>query len=244
MKILIVDDEQLARQRIADMLTDQDPGHSILEASNGLEAIRLAEQEQPDTVLMDIRMPGMDGLESALHLAGLEPPPSVVFITAYDEHAIQAFEANAVDYLLKPVRSERLQQALEKAQLINRSRLQQLQDSRGDDTARSHLSVSSHGRVELIPVNQIACFRADQKYVSVFWNGQETLTDESLKNLEEEFCDLFIRIHRNALVSINFIKALKKTTDGGYVVRVEGIADDLSISRRHIAGVRKRLKAV
>lgn len=242
MKILVVDDEPPARQRIADLLADICSNPVILEAENGLEAIKLAEQEKPDTVLMDIRMPVMDGLESAFHMATLAPAPAVIFITAYDEHAIRAFEANAVDYLLKPVRSERLKQALDKAEIINRSMTDRFQTLHGMNSRRTHLSAVSQGKVLLIPVTEIQCFKADSKYVSVFWGGRETLIDDPLKNLEEEFADSFLRIHRNALVSLAHIVSLEKTADGGCLVELRGMQDRLTVSRRHVAEIRQRLK--
>ncbi len=242
MKILVVDDELPARQRIADLLADISGDAVILEAENGLEAVRLAEREQPDTVLMDIRMPVMDGLESAFHMSVLVPAPAVIFITAYDEHAIKAFEANAVDYLLKPVRAERLEQALRKAALINRSMISQYQATQGLKTRRTYLSAISQGKILLIPVEHIQCFRADNKYTSVYWGGRETLIDDPIKNLEEEFADNFLRIHRNALVALSHIAALKKSDDGSYLLELRGMQEKLSVSRRHVAVIRQRLK--
>jgi len=242
MKFLVVDDELPARQRIADLLADICTGPVIFEAENGLEAIRLAEREQPDTVLMDIRMPVMDGLESAFHMAALDPAPAVVFITAYDEHAIRAFEANAVDYLLKPVRAERLKQALDKAELLNRSKSVRLQALQAMNSMRTHLSAVSQGKVILIPVAEVRCFKADNKYVSVYWNGRETLIDDPLKDLEEEFPDRFMRIHRNALVSLAHIVSLEKVADGSCLIELNGMSEKLSVSRRHVAEIRQRLK--
>lgn len=241
MKILIVDDEPPARQRLADLLTDTGAELTLFEAANGLEAIHLAEQERPETVLMDIRMPVMDGLESAFHMATLDPPPAIIFVSAYDEHAIRAFEANAVDYLLKPVRLERLKQALAKAEMINRSMISRVQAAQGQPARRTHLSAISQGRIQLIPIEEIQCFRADNKYVSVYRNGREILIDEPLKNLEEEFPDRFLRIHRNALVSISHIIAVEKTADG-YQVELRGMAEKLPVSRRHVADIRQKLK--
>jgi len=240
MKILIVDDELPARQRIADLLLDLRDDVVLLEAGNGLEAVQLAEKERPDVVLLDIRMPVMDGLESAFHMATLNPAPAVIFVTAYDEHAVRAFEANAVDYLLKPVRLERLKQALDKAALINRSLIGRIEAVQGK-TRRTHISAISQGKIVMIPIEQIQCFRADNKYVSVYQGGRETLIDESLKDLEEEFADRFLRIHRNALVSLDYIVVLEKTSDG-YLVQLRDMPEKLTVSRRHIADIRQKLK--
>lgn len=244
MKILVVDDEIPARQRIADLLADISSDSIILEAGNGLEAVKLAQRELPDTVLMDIRMPVMDGLESAFHMTMLVPTPAVIFITAYDEHAIKAFEANAVDYLLKPVRAERLKQALGKAVLINRSMISQFHATQGLKTRRTYLSAISQGKVLLIPVEQIQCFRADNKYTSVYWGGREMLIDDPIKKLEEEFADNFLRIHRNALVALSHIAALERTGDGSYLLELRGMQEKLLVSRRHVAEIRQRLRNI
>jgi len=242
MKILIVDDEQLARNRIADLLGDIDKSYTLIEASNGLEALQLSETEKPEVVLMDIRMPGMDGLESALHMTGLTPPPAVIFVTAYEEHAIRAFEANAIDYLLKPIRANRLRQAIEKAEFISRSRLSRYQEMQQSRSSRTHLSASSQGKVQLIPVKNIQCFRADQKYVTVYWNNRETLVDDRLKDLEKEFADSFLRIHRNTLVSLSHINSLEKNAEGNYQVSLHNFPEKLPVSRRHVAGIKDKLK--
>jgi len=242
MKILIVDDEQLARQRIADMLADIYSSYTQLEAGNGLDALHTAETEKPEIVLMDIRMPTMDGLEAAFHMTAIEPAPAVVFITAYDEHAVKAFEANAIDYLLKPVRTDRLKQALEKAEMISRSRLGRLQQMQQTRSIRTHLSATSQGRIQLIPVTEIRCFRADQKYVTVYWSGKETLIDDPLKDLENEFADSFLRVHRNALVSLAHIVSLEKNHEGNYLVTLKGLQEKLVASRRHVADIKQKLK--
>lgn len=243
MKILIVDDEQLARERIVDLLSELGIEYSPLEAGNGMDALKMAEQEKPEIVLMDIRMPGMDGLESALHMSRLEPAPAVVFTTAYEEHAIAAFDANAVDYLLKPVRSDRLRKALEKANTISRARINQVKQQQGDNR-RTHLSATTHGKIELIPVREISCFKADQKYVTVYWQGKETLIDDPLKSLEDEFGDQFIRVHRNALVAVQYITGLEKTSDGGYLIKIQGLTEGLAVSRRHLTQIKKTLKSL
>jgi len=238
MKILIVDDEKLARERLKDLIEECSKTHVIREEENGLAAIRAIEKEPPDVVLMDIRMPVMDGLEAAYHLATMKPAPAVVFTTAYQDHALDAFEANAVDYLLKPIRRKRLQQALERAEVINRARIATLRNNDPGARARSHLGSNNMGRIELIPVTEIRFMKAEQKYVMVGWQGRETLIDESLKSLEAEFPDLFLRIHRNALVSLNYVEALEKDRNGKHKIHLRGVQEGLEVSRRHLHGVR------
>ena len=242
MKILIVDDEELARDRLLDLIVELNSDHILLQAENGLIALQLIDEEHPDIVLMDIRMPGMDGLEAAYHLTSFETSPAIIFTTAYQDHAIQAFEANAVDYLLKPIRRERLKGALDKAEIINRARLADIIDKDSGSRARSYLSSSSRGKIELIPVHEISFMKADQKYITVGWKGRELLIDEALKSLEEEFKDNFIRVHRNALVSVSHITALEKGHNDSHHLIVKDHKDGIAVSRRHLQEVRRALK--
>lgn len=242
MKLLIVDDERPARERLKDLVHEIQPDWELLEASNGVEALRLAEELHPDIVLLDIRMPVMDGLEAAHHLTLLSPPPAVLFTTAYDQHALKAFDANAVDYLLKPIRSERLKTALERAQVLRRAELSALTETGGLGTTRSHLSAMQQGKLQLIPVREIRYLYADQKYVSVYWPDQEALIDESLKAIEEEFGERFLRIHRNALVSVAHLEGMEKDEDGNYRVVLRDTPKKLAVSRRHTRQARKVLK--
>jgi len=204
--------------------------------------VRLTEKEQPDIVLMDIRMPVMDGLEAAHHMALLSPPPAVLFTTAYEEHALRAFDANAADYLLKPIRAERLKTALERARIVRRAELDAIKTEGSLASTRSHLSAVHQGRLRLIPIRDIRYFYADQKYVSVYWPHQEALIDESLKAIEEEFGDRFLRIHRNALVSVAHIEALEKDEEGNHEIVLRDAPKKLAVSRRHTRAVRNKLK--
>jgi len=246
MKVLIVDDEAPARQRLQLMLEEMDGIEVIGQAANGREALNLCHTRSPETVLLDIRMPDMDGIEVAMHLQavdnGQRRPPAVIFITAYGEHALAAFEAQAIDYLLKPIRRERLQQALARAQQLNHAQIQALHQAVEPTRGRSHLCIRHGDRLDLIAVSEIACFQADQKYVSVRHDGGESLIDEPLKELEQEFAQQFVRIHRNALVARQRLIGLIKTQDGGFAARLAGIDTPLEISRRHVAAVRKLLK--
>lgn len=242
MKILIVDDETLARERLKDLLAEIDPEQQLLETNNGLAALSVCEQESPDIVLLDIRMPVMDGLETAYHLAGLEHPPAVIFTTAYQDHAIQAFELQAVDYLMKPIRRERLQTALERSQLIKRAAVTALMEQAETPVSRSHLSVSSYGKIELIPIAEIDYLKAEQKYVTVGWSGKESLINESLKSLENQYPGRFLRIHRNTLIAPGSIQSMKKEKGGVYYLYLKNIDTGFPISRRHMHGVRHTLK--
>lgn len=242
MKILIVDDEQLARERLVDILLDINPDQQIFEAENGLAALAVVEKETPDVVLLDIRMPVMDGLETAYHLSGFEHPPAVIFTTAYQDHAIQAFELQAVDYLMKPIRRERLETALQRSHLIKRAAVTALREQTDDPAPRSHLSASGYGKIELIPAGEIRYLKAEQKYVVVGWAGKESLINDSLKSLEKEYADQFLRIHRNALVAPKFIRSLKKEKDGVYYLYLKDTATGFPVSRRHLHEVRHTLK--
>ncbi len=243
MKILIVDDEQLARERLHDLLQDAPRDIELRQAENGLACLDIAIHEQIDIILLDIRMPGMDGLETASHLARLEPPPAIIFTTAYQDRAIDAFNANAVDYLLKPIRSERLLESLQRASFINRARLAEVNTGiDGDITARSYLSANNQGNIELVPVAEIRYLKADHKYVTVGWPGHETLIDDPLKSLESEFNNQFLRVHRNALVALAHIDTLEKDSEGKVRVKLRGVEEKIDISRRHLHEVKQAIK--
>ncbi len=246
MRVLVVDDEGLARNRLRQIIADLDGYEFAGEASNGEQAIAIASDVRPDIVLLDIRMPGLGGIETAHHLNALENPPAVVFTTAYDEYAIEAFEAKAVGYVLKPVRRSRLKSALENATRIAGSTLHDVANQTGSDGPREHVCAQIHNQLTLIPVANINFFRADQKYVAVHHSDGQCLIDESLKELEEEFADRFVRIHRGALVAVDKIETLEKTVEGAtrIVLRDHSQDDDkqLIISRRHLAELRRRLK--
>jgi len=237
MKILIVDDEPLARSRLQDLLGDIGTHQVIGEANNGREAIKQAQQLGPDMVLLDINMPEMSGLEAAIHLSQLEHAPAVIFTTAYSEHALEAFDANAIDYLLKPIRRTRLEQALNKAQPLLRSQLDKA--AKDQHTNRSHISAHQRGGIKLIAIEDIYYFHSDSKYVVVHHKNGEVLIDDPLKSLEQEFSDRFTRIHRNSLVANNCIEALEKVSDNHFQLRLRGCNALLEVSRRQLPTVRK-----
>jgi len=243
-KILIVDDEPPARERLRQLLDDMGRHEVVGEAGNGLEALDIAARTAPDVVLLDIRMPGMDGIETAHHLNRTEPSPAVVFATAYDEYAIDAFEANAIGYVLKPVRRERLEQALNQAARLTSDTLSDVSRRTGASSARTHLCARLHDQLKLIPVADVYYFIADQKYVSVVHRNGRDLIEDSLKALEDEFEDRFVRIHRSAVIAVAAIETLKKEDDGRTRVILRDVEtdDDLVVSRRHAADVKRRLK--
>lgn len=241
MKCLVVDDESLARQRLTRLLEDMGEWKVCGEAANGEQALKQVQQLRPDLVLMDIRMPGMDGLEAARHMVQLENPPVLVFATAYGDHALEAFETQAVDYLLKPIHPQRLQQALDKARRLSSVELEKLQKSQAD-SRRTHLCARKRGNLELIPIHEVVYLQADNKYVTVCSASQQILIEEALKSLEQEFCSYFMRIHRNALVAVAAIRGLVKDTEGHYCVLLEGVDERLEVSRRLLPEVRKRIK--
>ena len=246
MKVLIADDEKPARDRLRQLLDDLEDYEVVAEAANGQEAVTLASETHPEIALLAIRMPGMDGIEAAHHLNSLDNPPAVVFTTAYDEYAIDAFEARAIGYVLKPVRRGRLASALEQAAKLAASTLNDIAGASNLDARRKHVCARSHGQLKLIPVKDVNYFRADQKYVCVHHTNGQDLIDDSLKTLEDEFADDFVRIHRSALVAVDRIERLEKTADGKthIILRPGARTDDreLSVSRRHVAEVRRRLK--
>lgn len=236
MKVLLVDDESLARQRLRRLLAELPGCEVVAEAENGQQALDACQQLRPELVLMDIRMPVMDGLTAAGRLAEQSQPPAIIFCTAYDDYAVQAFEASAVGYLLKPVSRDKLQQAVQKAQRLNQAQLAALQAPVEGD-ASSHLSVRSHQGVELIAVADIRYFFADQKYVSVLYRGGEALLDQSLKQLEQRFGEQFVRVHRNALVAVAAIQGLQRC-DQGFRIKLADIDQGPLISRRHLPEIR------
>ncbi len=241
MKILIADDEPLARERLA-RLVKQIPSCTVLQpsAENGHETLLLIERFKPDIVLLDIAMPGLDGLQVAAQLCEHNDAPAVIFCTAHDDYALQAFAVSAVGYLVKPIRSEQLQAALENAQRLNRVQLAALSRApTAINQARTHLSARSHKGIELIPLEQVIHFVADNKYVTLRHLQGETLLDESLKSLEDEFSDQFVRIHRNALVSRTHIERLQRSANGSYQLYLRDAPEPLSVSRRHVAAIRK-----
>lgn len=244
MRVLIADDEPLARERLATLLQDLG-GHELVgAAADGREAILLAEEREPDCVLLDVQMPVMDGLEAARHLAQLLHPPAVVFCTAHDAHALAAFDASAIDYIVKPVRKERLATALDRARRFASERLREVADRIPDRQRRTHVCARIRGNLRLVPVEDILYFLAEDKYVVVHWTGGEVLIEESLRALEEEFGDRFVRIHRNCLLATDRISGLQRLPDGRVLAEVRGATAPLEVSRRNLPALRKLVREI
>jgi two-component system response regulator AlgR len=244
MRLLIVDDEPLARERLATMVREIGGYEVVADAADGREAIMLCEERQADCVLLDVSMPTMDGLEAARHLSQLPQPPAIVFCTAHDEHALAAFEASAIDYLVKPVRRERLATALEKARRFTGERLAEITTRMPDRQRRTHVCARIRGNLRLVPVEDILYFLAEDKYVVVHWTGGEVLIEESLRALEEEFGERFVRIHRNCLLAVERIAGLQRLTDGRVLAEVRGAAAPLEVSRRNLPALRKLVREI
>ncbi len=243
MKVLIVDDEPLARERLQRMLQTLGEYEVVGEAGDGQDAIEISERATPEIVFMDVRMPGMDGIAAAQHLAELEVPPAVIFCTAYDDYAVEAFSSEAIGYLLKPVKKDDLRAALERTRRVNKVQLNELQQSPYMASGgRTHITSKNRRGVDLVPVVDIRMFQADHKYVTAYYADGEALLDETLKELEEEFEGRFVRIHRNALASIPHIDGLDRSPEGQYYVRLRGIDIRPQVSRRHVSSLRKLLQ--
>ena len=239
LKVLIVDDEPPARERLRGLLTEIGDVDVIGEAATGAEALSCVHDLAPDVLLLDVRMPGMDGLEAARHLNVLDEPPAVIFTTAYDQYAVEAFEAHAVGYLLKPVRKEQLAAALTRAGRLTRAQLQTLAAA---GTRRSHLAARRRDGLRLIPLEEVQYFLSDQKYTTVRHLGGEDLIEDSLRLLESEFGASFVRIHRNALVGVKYLERIERAAEGQYFVRLRGCEAPLRVSRRMAGELKERFR--
>lgn len=239
LNLLIADDEVPARNRLRDLLADLEC-NIVAEAVNGKEVLDLTNTQHPDVVLLDIRMPEMDGIEAAQHLQKLTKPPAIIFTTAYDSYALQAFDMNAIDYLLKPIRAERLKVALQKARALLPSQLAAITPL---TPQRTHLSIHERGRILLVPIAEVIYLRAELKYVTVRTATREYLIEDSLTHLEQEFSNVFIRLHRNCLVASAYIlgyekRELSHDTEGNlsaekqWVALLKHIPDVVAVSRR------------
>ncbi len=241
LRVLIVDDEAPARNRLRELLADCARELAVEvsgEAASGVEALALLSRQATDVVLLDIRMPQMDGIEFAQHVQKLPQPPAVVFTTAYDSYAIRAFELNAVDYLLKPIRSERLASALRKARALTPAGVEALRQEVG--RARSHLSVYERGKILLVPIGDVVYLKAELKYITVRTQERDYLLEESLTHLEQEYAEHFVRIHRNCLVARAYIAGFEKADSAAetgepqsiWAVLLRGVDETLPLSRR------------
>jgi len=233
--VLVVDDEAPARERLVRLVGEIDGARVVAEAATGREAIERVAALAPDVVLLDVRMPDMDGLETARHLAALARPPAVVFTTAYDEYALGAFEAQAIGYLLKPVRHDKLAAALATARRLARP-------ATPAAAMRSHFAARVRDQLKLVPVAEVYACVADQKYVTLFHRGGTDLVEESLRSIEEEFGEAFVRVHRNALAAVRHVAAVERDAEGRYHVRLRDSDLKLEVSRRLASDLLRRLK--
>ena len=246
MRVLVVDDEKLASERLHRMVKTLDEYEVVGVAESGKEAIFQAISLEPDIVLLDIRMPGMDGMEAGKQLSSLDVPPAVIYCTAFGEHAIDAFGVNASAYLMKPIRRQALIRALGNASCVNKLQKAAVlgKGKACQVLTRTHISARTRRGIEIIPLTEVKFFQADQKYVTVRHVSGEVLIDDTLRDLESEFGDRLIRIHRNALVMMEHLEGLERDTTGHYRVRMRGIDERLSVSRRHVSVVRKRVQSL
>lgn len=239
-RVLVVDDEAPSRARLI-RLVQAIGGYEVVgEAGNGHEALQRCHALQANIVLLDITMPGMDGLSAARCLARLETPPAVVFCTAHADQALAAFEAQAVGYLVKPVNADKLATTLAQAARLTQGQMQALAQAT-QSPARQHLVIQHRQGIELLPLAQVRCFRADHKYVEALHPGGAALLSETLKELEDEFGERFIRVHRNALVAVPYIEALERDADGQERLRLNGIDWRPQVSRRQLPDLKQRL---
>lgn len=244
LRVLIVDDEALARSRLKSLLADcTAPGALVVgEAANVAQAMQCLAHQAVDVVLADIHMPGGDGLLLAQNLRALPQPPAVVFVTAHTEHALQAFELEALDYLTKPVRLERLQASLQKAERLTAK-------NRGPETAVAHdvLVIQERGRTERLPLSEVLYLKAELKYLTVRTASHSYILEGSLNDLETRHANRFLRIHRNALVARHAVRSLEKYRDpnegDGWAVRLDRVTEPLFVSRRQLAAVKALIEA-
>jgi len=244
LRVLIVDDESPARRRLRELLDDCTGALSLAvvgEAASGREAMDILHTVTADLVLSDIHMPEMDGLELARHLLKLPQPPVVIFTTAFNEHALQAFDVNAIDYLMKPVRVQRLLGALQKVPRLKPVSVAKLDELPGN--ARRFLSVTERSRVVLVPVEEIVYLKAELKYITIRTAQREYLLEESLTRLEDEFGPRFVRVHRNCLVARDFVRGFERCVgdegDAHWEVVLKGVPETLPVSRRQQFVVRE-----
>ncbi|MEO5658847.1 MAG: LytTR family DNA-binding domain-containing protein [Polaromonas sp.] len=242
LKILLVDDEALARARLRTLLGDCTAPLAVVaaEAADAVQAMSALQHQSFDAVLLDIHMPGMDGMALARLIAGLPQPPAVVFVTAHAGHAVQAFELEALDYLTKPVRLERLQQALQKVERITQAALA-LEPEKAEET----VIIQDRGRTERVPLSEVLYFKAELKYITVRTARRSYILDGSLNELETLYAAQFMRIHRNALIARRAVRSLEKHFDPeegeGWAVRLNGLDELLAVSRRQLGAVREAI---
>lgn len=243
MNVVIVDDEPLARERLRRMIAEF-PGYTVAgEAGDGESALRCVREQQADAVLLDVHMPGMDGLQVARALCEAEVPPAVIFVTAHSEHALSAHDSQAAGYLLKPVRRDDLAAALARARRPSRAQLSALAGSGELSDRPRYISARTRDGIERVAVADILYFWADQKYTTVYHMAGELLIEQSLLTLEQSLGAAFLRIHRKALVAQRHVTGLKFDGDGSARVTLRHVADGIPVSRRRLADVRALIES-
>ena len=241
MRVLVVDDEPLARERLQRFVEMVPDAELVGTGVNGVDAVLLSERQHPDVLLIDIKMPVMDGLEAAAKIMQQEEPPAIIFCTAYEEHALEAFRVNAVNYLVKPIIAEQVVQALVDAKRLTQAQIHSV--SRYQYLPR-YLALSHDGNLEKLLVSDIYCFRTDGKLVVAYTSGSEVVVDYTLKDLEDLLGRQFVRVHRSALVSVAHITLVRRKEDGKHEIEVEGLDDRVNVSRRHLKDVKQAFAAL
>ncbi|SEA21572.1 LytR/AlgR family response regulator transcription factor [Microbulbifer marinus] len=242
LQVLIVDDEPLARARLARQVQALENCELVGEAGDAEVALEQVDRLDPDLVLLDIEMPGDNGLALAHRLSELEYPPALIFCTAHDEFALPAFATAAVGYLLKPVSAEQLTATIARVQRLSKPQRRLVQREEQPQSGRSRIKAVSRRGIELLDVGAIRCFVADSKYVVAHHDGGETILDESLKELEGEFGERFVRVHRNALVAVEYVRGLRRSSTGQYQLQLDGVAVEPQVSRRMLSSVKSMLE--
>jgi two-component system response regulator AlgR len=232
-RILIADDEPLARARLTALLRDCDGAEVVASVGDGEAALAACAETRPDLLLLDIAMPGLDGLGVARRLTSLSQRPQLVFCTAYEEHALAAYELRAADYLLKPVRLERLRDALARADALRQRAA----------ASGATLLVQVHGAPVRIPLAEVSHLSADDKYVTVHREAGDALTEQSLKAIEEAFPNRFVRVHRGCLIPVERLLGLRRDADGTVRALIAGSEATPEVSRRNLPAVRKWLRS-
>jgi two-component system, LytTR family, response regulator AlgR len=241
-RVLIADDEVLARDRLRSLLAEMPEVKLVGEAEHGAQVLEMADELAPDIVLLDVRMPGLDGIAAARRIQEFPEPPAVIFTTAYDEYAINAFETQAAGYLLKPIRAEKLRAAILQAGRLTRPQLAQAATVARFAERRTHIAVKTRDSTRLLPVEAVIYFQADQKYTTVKHSGGEDLIEESLRSLEDDLGSLFVRIHRNTLVNTRLLLAIERDPLGQYFVTLRDCPQKLAVSRRMAGDLRERFR--
>ncbi len=241
-RVLIADDEVLARDRLRSLLAEIPEVQLIGEAEHGEQALEMADELAPDIVLLDIRMPGINGLEAARRIQQFSEPPAVIFTTAFDEYAINAFETQATGYLLKPIRAEKLRAAIMQAGRLTRPQLAHAANAARLAERRTHIAVKTRDSTRRVLVEDVIYFQADQKYTTVRHRTGEDLIEESLRSLEDDLGSVFVRIHRNALVNTRLLMAIERDPSGQHFVTLRDCPQKLAVSRRMAGDLRERFR--